>query len=194
MTTPDRWWIACAGPSSGAFNFCATRKITTVIGNSPGAWPLCARAEETPRGLVGRVRRGGEGGVQFLRDQENHNGNWELDGGLASMRPGGETSLVMLALLNAGVKPDDPIIERGLKFLRTVDPRDTYVVGLQTMVFAAAGKAVDFPLIQRNVQWLIDSRVMDGKELYGWTYMKGGDPKLNIAGISANSNTQYALL
>ncbi|HEV2949188.1 MAG TPA: DUF4159 domain-containing protein [Gemmataceae bacterium] len=151
-------------------------------------------ADDNPRPLVDRVRRAIERGVQFLRDQENHNGNWELDGGLAASRYGGETSLVMLALLNAGVKPDDPIIERGLKFLRTVDPRDTYVVGLQTMVFAAAGKPIDFPLIQRNVQWLIDARVMDGKELLGWTYMKGGDPKLNIAGISDNSNTQYALL
>jgi uncharacterized protein DUF4159 len=151
-------------------------------------------ADENPRPLVDRVRRSIERSVQFLRDQENHNGNWEIDGGLAASRHGGETSLVLLALLNAGVKSDDPIIERGLKFLRTIEPRDTYVVGLQTMVFAAAGKQVDFPLIQRNVQWLIDARVMNGKELQGWTYMKGGDPKLPVTGITDNSNTQYALL
>src|SRR5260370_182128 len=46
-------------------------------------------ADDNPRPLVDRVRRAIERGVQFLRDQENHNGNWELAGGLASMRPGG---------------------------------------------------------------------------------------------------------
>jgi hypothetical protein len=100
----------------------------------------------------------------------------------------------MLALLNAGVKPDDPIIERGLKYLRDIGPNDTYVVGLQTMVFAAAARDVDFVRIQRNVKWLIDSRVMNGNDLNGWTYKKGGDARLGIAGITDNSNTQYALL
>src|SRR5205823_12172842 len=93
-------------------------------------------------------------GVQFLRDQQTPAGNWEIDGIIAASRPGGETALVLLALLNAGVKPDDPAVDRGLKFLRTVAPHDTYVVGLQTMVFAAAGKPADLVLIQRNVDWL----------------------------------------
>src|ERR1700694_4066103 len=119
----------------------------------PTGWQSpAAAADGNQRLLVDRVRRAINRGEQFLRDQEDHKGHWELDGGLATQRPGGETSLVLLALLNAGVKSDDPIIERGLKYLRTVQPHDTYAVGLQTMVFAAAGKDVDFPRIQNNVQ------------------------------------------
>src|SRR6516225_4616865 len=99
---------------------------TTAIGLSGltlGLPTSIQAVDDNPRPLVDRVRRAIERGVQFLRDQENNNGDWELDMGLANTRQGGETSLVLLALLNSGVKPDDPIIERGLKFLRTIEPR-----------------------------------------------------------------------
>jgi hypothetical protein len=155
--------------------------------------PSAAR-DGNQRLLVDRVRRAIDRGIQFLRDQEDRTGHWELAGALNLQRQGGESALAMLALLNAGVKPDDPIIERGLKYLRTIEPHDTYVVGLQTMVFAAASKDVDFPLIQRNVQWLIDARVMNGKELHGWSYTKGAVAGLAPGVNSDNSNTQYALL
>ncbi len=162
-----------------------------LAGLTVGLQPPAAWADGNERLLVDRVRRSIDRGIQFLRDQEDRNGHWELDAAPATSRPGGETCLALLALLNAGVKPDDPIIERGLKYLRNIGPRDTYVVGLQTMVFAAAGKDVDAPLIHRNVQWLIDARVMDGKDLYGWTYNMGAPLG---RGMSDNSNTQYALL
>src|SRR5216683_377838 len=164
-----------------------------LAGLTVGLQPPAAWADGNERLLVDRVRRSIDRGIQFLRDQEDRNGHWELDAAPATSRPGGETCLALLALLNAGVKPDDPIIERGLKYLRNIGPRDTYVVGLQTMVFAAAGKDVDAPLIHRNVQWLIDARVMDGKDLHGWTYNMGGVARLG-PGMSDNSNTQYALL
>jgi hypothetical protein len=164
-----------------------------VTGLAVGLENPAAAGDGNQRPLVDRVRRAIERAIQFLRDQEDRNGHWEIDAQPVSTRPGGETALAMLALLNAGVKPDDPIIERSLKYLRKIAPRDTYVVGLQTMVFAAAGKDVDFPLIQRNVQWLIDARVMDGKELHGWTYNKTGEARL-APGLTDNSNTQYALL
>src|SRR6266508_3213137 len=93
-----------------------------------------ARAAQKEEPLVNRVRDAIDRGVQYLRDVERGNGHWETDGTVA--RPGGFSSLAMLALLHSGVKPDDPLIERGLKYLRTVPPKDTYVVGLQTMVFA----------------------------------------------------------
>jgi hypothetical protein len=140
--------------------------------------------------LVNQVRDSIRRGIQYLRAKEGGRGNWEVDtiaipnsGGA----PGGETALVMLALLNAGVKPDDPMIRNGLAYLRKVDPKHTYVVGLQTMVFAAAGNTDDRFLIQRNVNWLINTMVKDGDELLGWGY---DDRK----GSADASNTQYALL
>ena len=90
--------------------------------------------------LVDRVRNSIDLGVQYLRRAESGNGHWEVDGLQSQARHGGWSSLSILALLNAGVKPDDPTIDRGLKWLRDVEPKYTYVVGLQTMVFVAAGK------------------------------------------------------
>lgn len=189
----DRWLFAkLFGEPVSRRQFLRNSAIG-LTGLTVGLQSPATQGDGNQRLLVDRVRRAIDRGIQYLRDQEDHNGHWELDAAPATSRPGGETSLVMLALLNAGVKPDDPIIERGLKYLRTKEPKDTYVVGLQTMVFAAAGKEVDFPLIDRNVRWLIDARVMEGKNLHGWTYNKGGEARLAV-GITDNSNTQYALL
>ncbi len=140
--------------------------------------------------LVEQVRKAIDRGIQFLRDQQNNDGGWEVDT-VAPLYPGGETSLALLALLNSGVKPEDPIIERGLKYLRTIEPRHTYVVGLQTMAFAQAGKKVDGVAIQRNVDWLVNARVLSGRIVRGWSYQGGG---AGGAREPDNSNTQYALL
>lgn len=138
--------------------------------------------------LVDQVRAAIDRGVLFLRDQAKNTGDWEIDPASAGRR-GGHSCLALLALLNAGVKPDDPVIENGLKFLRTVPPKDTYVVGLQTMVYAAAGRPEDAERIQRNVNWLIDAAVRQNGLIHGWTYGKS-----RFVGGADNSNTQYALL
>jgi hypothetical protein len=149
--------------------------------------PAAQRGKEP---LVERVREAIERGIDFLRRQEDGKGSWERGGERASSaNPGGYTSLVLLALLNAGVKPDDPVIERGLAFLRPIEPEHTYVVSLQTMVFAEAGRKEDLGRIQRNVDWLIGARVMVDGVLRGWWYQN--NPGLRGAD---NSNTQYALL
>jgi hypothetical protein len=136
--------------------------------------------------LVDQVRAAIDTGVRFLRQDERGRGEWER-GLYAIPKPGGSTALALLALLNCGVKRDDPLIQRGLDYLRKVEPHDTYVVGLQTMVFAEAGDPKDLPRIQRNVDWLVQARVMRGGNLRGWGYT-------DDSGGADNSNTQYALL
>ncbi len=145
-----------------------------------------AESGRKPEPLVRRVRQAIEDGVKFLRAQERGTGNLE-NTYESRIVPGGLTALGTLALLNAGVPPDDPLIQRLLQYLRTVPQNQTYVVGLQTMVYVAAGQNQDRERIQRNVDWLIAARHMQGGRLIGWTYGMGG------AG-SDNSNTQYALL
>jgi hypothetical protein len=44
------------------------------------------------------------------------------------------------------------------------------VVGLQTMVFAAAGRNQDCGLIQRNVAWLVESAFDQKGAFDGWSY------------------------
>src|SRR5437870_5225131 len=124
--------------------------------------------------LVDQVREGIKNGAQFLRDVERGRGNWEVDKTSITVK-GGWSCLAMLALLNSGeVRLDDPIIERGLEYLRQIEPEKTYEVGLQTMVFAEAGRIQDRERIQRNVNWLIDAMVKRNGECRGWTYFKGG--------------------
>src|SRR5438445_3031809 len=144
-------------------------------------------AEKQKEQLVDQVREAINRGVQFLRDKERGRGNWDLDQMSQGMH-GGWTSLAMLALLNSGVKPEDPVIERGLRYLRQIEPSQTYVVGLQTMVFAEAGKNEDRERIQRNVNWLIEAMARRGGHCFGWTYNKSDSR------FTDNSNTQYALL
>jgi hypothetical protein len=136
--------------------------------------------------LVERVRQAIDGGIKYMRAQERGNGN--LENTVESrIVPGGLTALGTLALLNAGVPPDDPMVQRCLRYLRTAPREQTYVVGLQTMVFVAAGQNEDRARIQRNADWLLAARHSQGGRLIGWTYGPGGYG-------ADNSNTQYALL
>src|SRR5207302_7239139 len=145
-------------------------------------------ADEPREPLVEQVRKAIQAGVRYLRDQEKGAGNWEAVDKASVGWPGGWTSLALLALLNAGVSPEDPIVERGLKYLRQVEPDRTYVVSLQTMVFAETARNEDRERIQRNVDWLIRAMVREGGKCKGWTYLQANSR------ITDNSNTQYALL
>ena len=104
--------------------------------------PPPVKAEEE---LVEKVRKTIEKGVAFLK-KEQKQGKWEgvVLNLLADME-GGVTALVTLALLNCGEKPDSPAVAEALKYLRTLEPKKTYVVGLQTMVFAEARAKADLP-------------------------------------------------
>ena len=139
--------------------------------------------------LVDRVRKAIDDGIKFLRQAQRGDGSWELN--VTSVgHPGGSTSLALLALLNAGVPPNDPSIARGLTYLRNLEQYTTYVRALQTMVYTEAGFNEDRERIQKNVDWLISTRLPgDGQPLTGWSY-----GRRNTGGQPDNSNTQYALL
>jgi hypothetical protein len=142
-----------------------------------------ATAAPPKEALVDQVKKAMDQGVDYLKSQER-DGSWQRHVALA----GGETSLALLALLNCGMKPSEPIIQRGLRHLRTIEPQSTYVVALQTMVFAEAKQKEDLLLIKRNAQWLLKTRIMDKGRLIGWSYPHQRNT------IPDNSNTQYALL
>lgn len=137
---------------------------------------------------VKKVNEAIDRGVQYLLQQEGGAGNWERIGiiQMAGME-GGPTALATLALLNAGVKPEEKVIDRALKSIRKIPPGRTYVVALITMALAEARQARDLPLIQTNVQWLLDHAVKRNGQIVGWSYPSGG-------GDMDASNTQYALL
>jgi len=126
-----------------------------------------------------QVRTAIEGGVKYLLDEQNTNrGSWNDIG----QYPGGVTGLSTLALLNAGVEPSHPQIQKALAFLRKIEPTKTYSVALQTMALCAAGSHQDQLLIQQNVRWLEETQLEGGQ----WSYPGGGG--------GDNSNSQFAVL
>ncbi len=138
------------------------------------------------------VERAIQKGVQFLESQQQRDGSWA---DIESDAKTGTTSLVSLALLAAGVKPDAPPIHKALEFLRGFGPmnlQSTYATALQTMVFAAAEPQRDKARITANARWLERAQIKsaDGLPWPGsWTY-SGTEP----VRPGDNSNTQYALL
>jgi hypothetical protein len=151
-----------------------------------------SKAAEEP--LAEQVRQAIDRGVSYLRGrQDRSGGHWELisaDNQAGLIPPGGQSALALLALLNAGLDVDDPVIVSGLRYLRKLERPITYVRALQTMVFAQAGHSADVEHIDKNVKHFIRiaTRDNDGR-LIGWGYDRGSG---SIA--PDNSNTQYVLL
>ena len=128
-----------------------------------------------------QVRSAINRGVQFLKDEQQRNGNWPDYGGFA----GGVSSLCTLALINSGVPTDDEKIQKALSYLRNLKTDKTYSVALQLMALAAAEPKAHLLLIKRNAKWLEDSQLQKGPNAGAWSYPgTAGD----------NSNTQFALL
>jgi hypothetical protein len=166
---------------TGAFLAGGLALWAVSLGSLRGQAPVKTEA------LVDKVKASINKGIVFLRRQQLDNGSWEANLPSAGIE-GGWTSLAVLALLNAGVPADDPQVVRGLKFLRGLRPTQTYVVALQTMVFAEAKQNQDRVRIADNIKWLIKKRVFNNGEFRGWNY---GNSNSNQGD---NSNTQYALL
>ena len=142
--------------------------------------PVARAADEiTPEQVVTAIERA----VAYLKRGQSRKGTWHGFVGYAD----GASAICTLALLNAGLPPSDPAVQKALAHLRTVEPQQTYTVALQTMVFCEAEPKRDRLLIERNVRWLESAQVKDGKTAGAWSYGhpgRGGDL----------SNSQFAVL
>ncbi len=149
-----------------------------------------------------QVRQVIDRGVTFLKNEQQADGSWNDQGPL--LMHGGVSALCTLALLNCGVELDDDAMRRALEWLRDLHSDKTYVVSLQTMVFARAEPEKDLMSIRDNVAWLEKTQIRDSDRNNrnnvnfrddwssgGWTY-----PVLpGMLGREAdNSNSQFALL
>ncbi len=145
------------------------------------------KAGQADAELVEKVKNSIDKGVRYLKKNQGKDGDWEslVLGNIIGLK-GGTTALATLALLNSGVKPDDPSVAKALEYLRKLTPDKTYVRALQTMAFAEARQSKDLPRIEENVRWFKEKALYRNGRLEGWSY-PGND-------IADNSNTQYALL
>ncbi|MHB1559549.1 MAG: DUF4159 domain-containing protein [Isosphaeraceae bacterium] len=146
-----------------------------------------ARAGVTSEQVEHAIREG----VRFLRSQQHPDGSWT---DAEAQVKTGTTSLVTLALLTAGEPVESPTIQNALTYLRGYGPqqlRNTYGIGLQTMVFAAAEPERDHVRLVANVDWLEQAQIKPGDRVAWpgtWTYTEAKGQS------GDHSNTQYALL
>ena len=146
-----------------------------------------AVAADPPPLAPGQIQRSIERARDWLVQQQRPDGSW------TAMRAGntnvGATSLVVLALANAGVEANNLNVQRAVQWLRTQTPEDTYAVALQTMVFAMLSPDADRALIERNTAWLEAGQVRQGPMAGAWSY-----GRQDRGGGGDNSNSQFALL
>ena len=133
-----------------------------------------------------KIQRSIEKARDWLIREQEPDGSWECSMRTEDTRVGA-TSLVMLALANAGVGPGEPALRKSLDWLRRQTPEETYSVSLQTMVLAMLSPDADRAIIQRNADLLGASQVTQGPAAGSWSYGKG-------KGTGDNSNSQFALL
>lgn len=146
---------------------------------------ICALARPAQAELTAEQVRGAiDKGVDYLKSQQDPRGEW-----IGHDRyPGGVTSLTTLALLNAGVSPQEPFLRKSLDALAGMELDKVYTVSLQTMVLCAAEPKRHQIKIGANVRLLEKWQVKAGPRSGAWSYPGIGD----VGGD--NSNTQFALL
>ena len=144
------------------------------------------RAKPDPFAM--EVKKAQDKGIAHLKSLQKKQGDhWNWEEKLNPLQPGGVSCLALLALLENGVKIDDEVIARGLKYIRTIEPTNTYVVALQTQAFCKANQKEDAERIRRNVKWLEDAICWNGGNLEGWSYTA------NAGGRADGSNSRYAV-
>ena len=146
-----------------------------VIGLAVGSFLVPLIGPNSLRAAVTRdeVERAIRDGVRFLKQEQKGDGSWaDVNGDARS----GNTSLVTLALLTAGEKPDSPTVRKAIDYLRTLGPdqlNSTYSIALQTMVYAAAEPERDMLRIAANVNWLESAQIRSGDPIPwpgSWSY------------------------
>ena len=130
-----------------------------------GAWVGPAPAA-TPEQVNNAIR----GGVGFLKKQLAGGGGLgaAAGGGLAGEHPLGQKGLVGLALLEAGVPPEDPLLKGVADEFRQAgwSQAKTYDIALTVLFLDRYGDKADAPLIQVMAARLLAGQTANG----GWGY------------------------
>ncbi|HUG92638.1 MAG TPA: hypothetical protein VML55_17490, partial [Planctomycetaceae bacterium] len=144
-----------------------------------------------------RVTAARQKGVEFLKSRQKSDGSWDYEG-----HHTGITALCTLALLENGLPPSDPAIDRGLQYVRRNldDLTQTYDVTLSILLLHRVGARIDRGRIRDLAARLIAGQQTSG----GWTYscpkVTGvvlSNPRLMPkpgASPGDNSNTQFGTL
>ncbi|HVJ67334.1 MAG TPA: DUF4159 domain-containing protein [Caulifigura sp.] len=171
-----------------------TRIVATVIAALAAISSVCSTAHALDDAeLRDRVIRAIARGREYLIAQQANDGSWSASLGVAEFR-NGTTGLAILALLNSGMKEDDPPVAKGLKYLRglrddeleSTSRQKPYELSLMLQALAAV-KGKDRGRIAKLAELLVAYQKSNG----GWRY----DPPSGPGDDSwDNSVNQFALL
>lgn len=103
-------------------------------------------------------------GVQYLRSQQAHDGQWGYSGQSAF----GPTALAALTLLECGAKPNDLAVTKAADVIRRASETlgDTYTLALAIMFLDRVGDPADLPILQT-----LGCRLLAGQNAQGgWSY------------------------
>ena len=125
------------------------------------------RAEAVPltKEEQARVAQAVDQGVDFLKHTQGSNGTWA---GTQEVHPVGYAALPGLTLLECGVPPTDPVIQRTASYVRrfTSSLDWTYDIALSILFLDRLGDPKDKELIQGLAVRLVAGQAATG----GWTY------------------------
>ncbi len=126
-------------------------------------------------------------GVEQLFSEQDADGSWASH---KKKYPVGITALVTYALLETGVSPLDPRMQKALDYLKNNDTIKTYSLGLRCQVWLSAAKNM------KNPRQFRDQLRDDAQQLYKATkdgsYGYNADKERQSSGD--HSNSQYGLL
>ncbi|MEX0776564.1 MAG: DUF4159 domain-containing protein [Phycisphaeraceae bacterium] len=113
-------------------------------------------------------------------------GSWEGAGGghAAGRNIGGNTAIVVYALLTAGDSPQKPQLAKALAYLRQVEMEGTYAIGLRAHVWAHLPDAYT-DLLKKDAEWLATTSEQHEFGLFDYTqhYNKRVDHSVTQYGV-----------
>jgi hypothetical protein len=137
-----------------------------------------AQVRVVDKELQDRINKAIEKGVKYIKSVQRDDGTWPY---AANNHTPGSTALAGWALLESGVKADDPAIKKAAAYLRraAILEQQVYHISLMIFFFDKLGDAEDVPIIESLGLRLMQSQCMDG----GWTYQV---PPLVLMGMMKN--------
>ncbi|WP_437185456.1 DUF4159 domain-containing protein [Planctomicrobium sp. SH668] len=155
----------------------------SLMGLGMAATPAVAQEIQNDDELRAKVLQAIDQGQKALVKMQNRDGSWPTT--LYKSNEIGLTSLVTLSLLNSGMPPEHPTIQKAVAWLKSADhdPTATYDLALCIMALNASGDLGVRGKIARMASKLEASQQASGS----WGYGPG-------QGGSDNSNAQFAVL
>ncbi len=147
---------------------------------SPAAGPA-------PKLLDSSINRG----VKFLLERQKEDGSWSDEKPDARIDVG-RTSLVCMALINAGESHQAPALRKAIDYLRSSKTEFTYSIGLRAAFFSLLPEAIRKNQLDADTRWLLGAAVRRGDSAGMYSYTAAA---ANYAGVGGDySNSQYGLL